>query len=174
MQHLKKFSSYPKFDKGRRKQVFVKILKMSTAGKESVSNFFDNFRAPYFPPSSVHKPKYVERWVGVSEKTTQGLVYINTKTITLIWKANTTDLLNSTRTLRSMINTYQNFCQKVDDMVTLFDKPTQQKNKPSRSEVEEPQYHHPFDIYFLPFKYQILDAPQVCKEMEGRQPEIRD
>ncbi len=27
---------------------------------------FDDFRALYFPPSSVHKPEYVERWVGVS------------------------------------------------------------------------------------------------------------
>jgi hypothetical protein len=53
-------------------------------------------------------------------------------------------------------------------------KPTQQKNKSSRSEVEEPQHQHPIDIHFLPFKYQILDAPQVCKEMGGQQPEIRD
>jgi hypothetical protein len=35
-QHLEKFSSHLKFDKGRRKQIFAKILKMSTEGKESV------------------------------------------------------------------------------------------------------------------------------------------
>ncbi len=109
------------------------------------------------------------------EKTTQGPVYVNYfMYITLIRKADTTDLLNSASTLRSIINTYQNFCRKVANRFTLFDQPTQQKNKPRRSELDEPQYQHPFDIHFSPFKYQILDAPQVCKEMGGRRPKNRD
>jgi len=72
-----------------------------------------------------------------------------------------------------MINTYHNFCWKVANRVTIFDTPSQQR-KPSRAETDEPKYVHLFDIHFSPFKYPILDAPQVCKEIGGRQPEICD
>ena len=170
MQHLKKFSSHPKFDKGRRKQIFAKILKMSTEGKESVLKLLLILGLLIFPQAVSISPSTLRGGLVYQEKTTQGPVYVNVETITLIRKADTTDLLNSARTSRSMINTYQNFCRKVANRVTIFDTP----RKPTRAEVAEPPYVHPFEIHFSPFKYPILDAPQVCKEMGGRRPEIRD
>ena len=170
MQHLKKFSSHPKFDKGRRKQIFAKILKMSTEGKESVLKLLLILGLLIFPQTVSISPSTLRGGLVYQEKTTQGPVYVNVETITLIRKADTTDLLNSARTSRSMINTYQNFCRKVANRVTIFDTP----RKPTRAEVAEPPYVHPFDIHFSPFKYPIMDAPQVCKEMGGRRPEIRD
>jgi hypothetical protein len=166
MQHLKKFSSHPKFDKGRRKQIFSKILTMSTEGKESVLKLLIILGLLIFPQAVSISPSTLRGGLVYQEKTTQGPVYVNVEMVTLIWKADTTDLLNSARTSQSMINTYQNFCGKVANRVTIFDTPSQQR-KPSRSKVDEPKYVHPFDIHFSPFKYPILDAPQVCKEMGG-------
>jgi hypothetical protein len=131
MQHLKKFSSHPKFDKGRRKQIFAKILKMSTEGKESVLKLLLILGLLTFPQSVSISPSTLRGGLVYQEKTTQGPVYVNVETVTLIRKADTTDLLNSARTSRSMINTYQNFCRKVANRVTMFDTP----RKPTRAEV---------------------------------------
>jgi hypothetical protein len=132
MQHLKKFSSHPKFDKGRRKQIFAKILKMSTEGKESVLKLLLILGLLIFPQTVSISPSTLRGGLVYQEKTTQGPVYVNVETVTLIRKADTTDLLNSARTSRSMINTYQNFCRKVANRVTIFDTP----RKPTRAEVD--------------------------------------
>jgi len=54
----------------------------------------------------------------------------------------------------------------------MFDK--EKKAKTSQNSKIQETYDHPYDIHFSAFKYPIMDAPQVCKEMGGRRPEIRD
>ena len=107
------------------------------------------------------------------EKLTQGPVYVNVESIMLFRKADPSILVKLAQMSRSLGNLYQKIFWDVPNKMMLFDK-QQQQPKPSRSEVPESSYVHPYNLLFSPFQYQLLDAPQVCKEMGGRCPEIRD
>jgi hypothetical protein len=76
MQHLKKFSSHPKFDKGRRKQIFAKILTMSTEGKESSLKLLIILGLLIFPQAEFISPSMLRGGLVYQKKTTQGLVYV--------------------------------------------------------------------------------------------------
>ena len=108
------------------------------------------------------------------EKITQGPVYVNVESITLFRKTDPSILVESMQTSRSIANLYQKVCRDVANKVTFFDPPKRGRNNNKNPELKNDTYVHPFDLVFSPFKYQILDAPQVCKEMGGRRPEIRD
>ena len=107
------------------------------------------------------------------EKTTQGPVYVNVETVTLFRKADPSILAKSAQLSKTLGNKYQTLCRQVANRVTIFDKEKQKAKISQNQEVQE-TYDHPYDLHFSAFKYPIIDAPQVCKEMGGRRPEIRD
>ena len=170
MKRLRKFSSHPKFDKERRKQLAA-IITMSNEGKKRLFLLLFVFVHSYVTFAS--SPSKLRGGLVYQEKTTQGPVYVNIETITLFRKADPSVLVESAQMSRTFGNRYQTICRQVANRATIFD---QKKVKPDPSKIrdDEEVYEHPFDIHFSPFTYPIIDAPQVCKEMGGRRPEIRD
>ena len=170
MKRLRKFSSHPKFDKERRKHLLT-LITMSNEGKKRLFILLFLFVHSYVTFAS--SPSTLRGGLVYQEKTTQGPVYVNIETVTLFRKADPSILAESAQMSRTFGNRYQNLCRQVANRVTLFDAKKTPLN-PSKIRDEEEGYNHPFDIHFSPFKYPIIDAPQVCKEMGGRRPEIRD
>ena len=168
MTRLRKFSSHPKFDKERRKHLLTDI--MSNEGKKRL---FILVMCVISYPAFALSPSTLRGGLVYQEKTTQGPVYVNVETVTLFRKADPSVLAESAQLSRTLGNRYQAVCRQVANRVTLFDKEKQKAKTSQNSEIQE-TYDHPFDIHFSAFKYPILDAPQVCKEMGGRRPEIRD
>ena len=172
MKRLRKFSSHPKFDKERRKQSFA-IVTMSSEGKKRLLLILISLLFVHSYTTFASSPSKLRGGLVYQEKTTQGPVYVNIETVTLFRKADPSILAESAQMSRTYGNRYQSLCRQVANRVTIFDK---KKNKPipSKTRDGEDTYVHPYDIHFSPFKSLILDAPQVCKEMGGRRPEIRD
>ena len=168
-----KLSSHPKFDKDRRKQIFAQIT-MSAEGNHSRTLLLLILILVYCHSTLTKSPSMLRGGLVYQEKITQGPVYVNVETVTLFRKTDPSILVESMQTSRSIANLYQKVCRDVAQKVTVFDKPKREPNKNNNPELKNDTYVHPFDIVFSPFKYQILDAPQVCKELGGRRPEIRD
>ena len=167
MQQLKKFSSHPKFDKARRK-----IFSIDTMSNEGNFNFILTFLLlVYSNTTQTSSPSTLRGGLVYQERTTQGPVYVNVETATIYRKADPSTLVNSAQLTRSFVNIYQALCRKVANKVTLFDKP---KIKQYHGSKATESYSHTHELHFSPFKHPIMDAPQVCKEMGGRRPEIRD
>jgi hypothetical protein len=172
MQRFRKFSSHPKFDKARRNQA-IGSSTMTNEGKKRHLILILFLILVHSHINLTSSPSVLRGGLVFQEKLTQGPVYVNVESITLFRKADPSILVKSAQMSRSLGNLYQKICRDVANKVTLFDK-QQHQPKPSRSEVPENSYVHPYDLLFSPFQYQLLDAPQVCKEMGGRRPEIRD
>ena len=171
MTRLRKFSSHPKFDKERRKHLLARIT-MSNEGKKR-HFLFILLMLVIFRLTFASSPSTLRGGLVYQEKTTQGPVYVNIETVTLFRKADPSILAESAQLSRTLGNRYQNLCRQVANRVTIFDKEKQKAKNLQNQEVQE-TYDHPYDIHFSAFTYPIMDAPQVCKEMGGRRPEIRD
>jgi len=145
---------------------------MSTEGKKRLILILFLMILVHSQPSLASSPSMLRGGLVYQEKTTQGPVYINVESITLFRKADPSILVKSAQMARSLGNMYQDICHDVADRVTLFDK--QKRDQEVQEEQELGSYVHPYDILFSTIKHQLLDAPQICKEMGGRRPEIRD
>ena len=104
------------------------------------------------------------------EDNTQGSIFTNLDHLKLIRKADPTILLKSTEMTRAYVNLHQTMCRLIDNRITPFDRTEKAKTE----EKQKTNDSYNFDIVFSPFKHQLINAPEVCLEMGGRLPEIRD
>ena len=109
MKRLRKFSSHPKFDKERRKQLAA-IITMSNEGKKRLFLLLFVFVHSYITFAS--SPSKLRGGLVYQEKTTQGPVYVNIETITLFRKADPSVLVESAQMSRTFGNRYQTIWRK--------------------------------------------------------------